>query len=327
MQTPLRAALFLTAVAMLALASSAHAAHVQCGDTITESTNLDSDVVCPDTAEDPVGIYIGASNVTLRLMGHTIRNEGTSGTGVWAIPASGEYSKVHVIGGRLEGWSSAVRIAGSDSSVRKLTISGADDVAIRMLGARPYAYRNVIEDGGPSANGMMLQGDDAYAWGNTVYGSGFMGIYTFGERPRVVYNTVGNCTTDTARGIDASFYTGHAVINRNTVTGCGTGINAYSNEGTGGAVVRLNHTSGNSTYGLHINDGNAIVGRNTANHNGDTGIYSTRAGTSIQHNFADYNGEYGIFAAPGTIDGGGNFASNNGDATNPECVNVECQAL
>jgi hypothetical protein len=325
MQTPLRAVLFLAAVAMLALASPAHATHVQCGDTITQSTNLDSDVVCPDTgAEHSVGIYIGANDVTLRLMGHTIRNEGTGGAGVSAHPDTGEFSKVHVIGGTLEGWANAVGITGSDSSVRKLTVLGSDGVAIGMLGARPYAYRNVIENTGPSTIGMMIQGEDAYAWGNTVRGSGFIGIYTFGDRPRLVYNTVENCAGDIARGIDAAFYTEHAVINRNTVTGCGIGINAYSSEGTGGAVVRLNEASGNDSHGLSINDGQAIVGRNTANGNGGTGIHSLRAGTRIQHNVAMNNGIHGIYGGQGTVDGGGNVAGGNGDGTRPQCVNVEC---
>ena len=60
------------------LPATASAAHVQCGDTITQVTVLDSDVVC--TAQDPVGLVIGANDVELGLKGYTIRGAGAAGT-------------------------------------------------------------------------------------------------------------------------------------------------------------------------------------------------------------------------------------------------------
>ena len=64
----------LTVVALLASGSQAVAAHVQCGDVITEDTTLDSDLVdCPGD-----GLVIGADNVTLDLNGHTIDGDGDS---------------------------------------------------------------------------------------------------------------------------------------------------------------------------------------------------------------------------------------------------------
>ena len=43
------------------LPATASAVHVQCGDTITQETVLDSDVVC--TAQDPVGLVIGGERL------------------------------------------------------------------------------------------------------------------------------------------------------------------------------------------------------------------------------------------------------------------------
>jgi large repetitive protein len=53
-------------------ADPALANHVSCGDTITGSTRLDSDLVnCPNN-----GIVIGADNITIDLNGHTIDGDG-----------------------------------------------------------------------------------------------------------------------------------------------------------------------------------------------------------------------------------------------------------
>ncbi len=52
--------------------SSALAANVKCGDTITTDTTLHKDLVnCPNN-----GIIIGADNITLNLNGHTIDGDG-----------------------------------------------------------------------------------------------------------------------------------------------------------------------------------------------------------------------------------------------------------
>jgi hypothetical protein len=79
---PLRWTVSGIALAMLGLAlacclalwtSEASASHVDCGDTITADTTLDSDLVdCPNN-----GIVIGADSITLDLNGHTIDGDGT----------------------------------------------------------------------------------------------------------------------------------------------------------------------------------------------------------------------------------------------------------
>ena len=67
-------------VALLACATTAGASHVTCGQALTETTVLDSDVVCGPA--DPVGLRIGADDVTLWMNGFTIQageNGGSAG--------------------------------------------------------------------------------------------------------------------------------------------------------------------------------------------------------------------------------------------------------
>jgi hypothetical protein len=52
-------------VALLLFSAPGNAATLTCGDTITQDTTLDADVVCTDPAAD--GVVIGADNITLRL--------------------------------------------------------------------------------------------------------------------------------------------------------------------------------------------------------------------------------------------------------------------
>ena len=317
---PMSVVVVAVATSLLVFATPAHATHVQCGDTITQSTKLDSDVVCP--AEASRGVVIGADNVTLKLAGHTIRNTSGDGTGIWAIPDEGEYSNVHIRGGTIEGFGSAVRMVASDSSVRRLTTSG-DDVQILTNGNRNVVSRNDVTEIGGGSLGLYIIGADAHVRGNTIRGAS-VGINNFGERARYVLNTIEHCSGPNGIGINIGAYTTNVVVNRNVVSGCYWGIIATAFSETGAAVLRFNQTNGNTEFGLLINDANAIVGRNTANNNGHTGIRSNLAGTRIQRNVANGNGSYGIFAAPGTVDGGGNTAMGNGDGTNPQCVNVQC---
>jgi hypothetical protein len=59
-------------------AGPASATHVQCGDTITQDTTLDSDLLnCPDD-----GLVIAADGVMLNLRGHLIDGDGFGGSGI-----------------------------------------------------------------------------------------------------------------------------------------------------------------------------------------------------------------------------------------------------
>jgi hypothetical protein len=321
------------AVVLLAFVSPVGATHVQCGDIITQDTTLDSDIVCPDTAD--VGLIVNTDNVTVRLAGHTI--SGSAGakvsTGIrvqspqFAVPLVG----VDINLGTIQGFTHGVTLDGDDSSVRVLTIA-AQQEGIRFTGDRNYAYRNVVQvaEGGTGA-GILMEGTDAYAWGNTVRGNAVTGIATNGDRPRVVWNTIESCDTTfgTSWGIDAHGYETHAVVSINTVRPCpdAFGIYVASDVDTGpdphviDGRFRRNVVTGNAV-GLWVEDESAVVGYNTANENVDTGIQAVFP-ARIGFNTANDNGSYGIFAAEGSVATYPNTASGNGVE---DCVGIPCSS-
>jgi parallel beta-helix repeat protein len=318
-----RFSLFLASlgIAVLAFAGPANATQVSCGDTITQSTTLDGDVVC--TNGQDTGLFIGAGNLTLDLAGHAVRAVPPSrGIGISTKPLPGtRFQGLRITGGRIEGFRLGVYLLASDSSVRRLTIPDGSG-GISLDGDRNGVIRNAVEPTpGTVSDGVAVLGVDAYVAGNTVRGAR-TGISTYGNNPRIVVNTVEHCTQ---RGIVAASYTSAAVVATNHVTGCSTwqsaGVFVKSEYGSpGGASVRRNIATGNYT-GLAVIDPAAQVLYNTANSNAQTGIYIDHAGDVLTGNTANFNGYYGISAPPGTIDGGGNTATGNGEV---DCTNVSC---
>jgi parallel beta-helix repeat protein len=316
---------------------------------ITETTVLDSDLVCTNANLSYVGLTIAASDVTLWMNGHTMQSTSGYGTGI-QVPAGYGYGNVQIRRGHFKDWSRAIDLAASDSAVLKVSIGQPgyplnpatgypNGTQISMVGDRNYLAGNFV-DGSPrryldddlaSIRGMALGGDDMYTWGNTFQDA--QGIISAGDRQRHVLNTVDGCEESDladAYGISVRDYNG-AVINRNVVRSCVTnGIEAIASTGgpgsednLGGALIRLNQVYSSGNDGIWADDANAIVGRNTANDNGSFGIYSTRPGTTIQNNTANNNDYEGIYAAPGTIDGGGNTATGNNQGGS-QCLNVQC---
>jgi hypothetical protein len=304
-----------SAVALLVFdAPQASATHVQCGATITASTTLDSDVVCPDFAS--VGVVIGADNVTLRLAGHTIQSV-AGGSGIFTQHAvtNGPVSGVEIRGGTIVGFGFATQLRGSNNSVQGLRF---DSTILFEGGPNNRAILNE-QVGAATGGGIGFSGfqfvapDNAYATRNTVYAIG-----TFGDNPRIVVNQV-NC-------IDVRDYRTSAVIARNTVTGCqddGITVAPFGASSGGsssdGASVRRNLVTGSTPFGINVDDPGSRVWCNTANGNGE-GIRLQRSGNLVDENTANNNTGFGINAPAGTIDGGGNAATGNG--TN--CVNVAC---
>ena len=306
-------------IASLSLTAPATAAHVSCGDTITQSTTLDSDVVCADGASP--GLFIGAGNLTLNLNGHAIRavppNEGL-GITTTRLPGT-RFSGVHIAGGAIEGFGQGVYLLASDSSVRnsRITASGG---GVTLDGDRNLVLRNMIEVApGGASDGVAVLGLDAYLVGNTVRGA-HSGVSTYGNNPRIVGNTVQDCGD---AGVRVGSYTTAAVIVRNNVAGCAwDGIFAIVQyQSPGGARLRSNVATGNDSTGIAVKDPGARLLGNTANRNGQTGIYLDVPGSTVTDNTANDNAFYGITGPPGTIDGGGNRASGNSEAN---CVNVSC---
>jgi hypothetical protein len=310
------------AVALLGFAAPANATHVSCGETITANTLLDSDVDCPAGTE--AGVVIGASNITLNLGGFAIRAPAGSFAFAGIVENPGPVSGVQIRGGSggggtIEGFDNGVVLRASDSLVQGLTIT-AGLSGISLTGDRNSALLNVIEvAGGTGGAGIGFGGNNAYATRNTVRAAN-NGITTTGLNPRIVVNRI-ECG---GYGIAIQEYAGSAfaVVARNSVTGCGWGIDATEPQPEGpGASVRRNLVTGNG-YGMFVADPNAYVWCNTANDNtGRAGIEIAFGGATVKENTANNNAQFGIEAVAFTNDGGGNAATGNG-ITN--CVNVPC---
>lgn len=104
----------LTAVALVASGDRALAAHIQCGDVITQDTTLDSNLVdCPGD-----GLVIGADNITLDLNGHTVDGDGDARPGL--------------------GCDTGIRNGGFDSCSHQ--DAGHDGVTIRDGTVREFAH-------------------------------------------------------------------------------------------------------------------------------------------------------------------------------------------
>jgi parallel beta-helix repeat protein len=315
-------------VVALALAAPAAATHVGCGDTITQDTTLDSDVVCGPNDAD--GLIIGASDVTLRLAGHAIRADpirNEYGAAIRTAASSTPLTGLDIRRGTVSGFEVGLSLFADNTSVRRLDVQ-ALEWGMTVYGNGAYAYRNsvYVAPSGPitlNGPGIHLWGDDAYAWGNVITGYPGVGVLNEGDRSRAVFNDVQSCD-EYGKGVVAGDYTTSAVVNRNTVAGCYEPVFAVANDAGGGAHVRLNQTTG-GLWGIRIDDPRAFVGRNTATGATWDGIFiERRAGATVQNNIANDNARHGINAVAGTIDGGGNTASGNG--ASPQCVNVACSS-
>ena len=99
-------------------AGRATAASVSCGDVLTHSAKLQSDLNCPGD-----GVIIGADRITLNLNGHTLRGpicqqpypECLVNTGEIGIEDSG-YDRVRIVNGTVLGFERSVLLAGADGN-------------------------------------------------------------------------------------------------------------------------------------------------------------------------------------------------------------------
>ena len=294
------------------LPATASAVHVQCGDTITQDTKLDSNVVCTD--QDPVGLVIGGNDLTLGLSGFTIQGADAAGSDGIADDGTAR-TGVTVRHGTITGFEDGIDLDVSDSQILKVGVN-ATSVGIATRGNGNYIYRNPVDMIVSGFSGIEALGDDSYLWGNYVTGTeGFSpddGIVVAGNNPRIILNEIDGCSFD---GIVLSGYT-DGIVARNTVTNCDIGFNPS------GTNLRLqtNSASGNCV-GMTVDDPLARVRWNTANDNCAEGIQILQAGTSLLKNTANNNAEIGIDAPVGTIDLGSNTATGNPVAN---CIGVIC---
>jgi hypothetical protein len=297
------------------LPATASATHVQCGDTITQTTVLDSDVVC--AAQNAAGLVIGGDDLTLWMNGFTIQGTGAANSDGIADDGT-EHSGVVIRGGQggaITGFDDGIDLDVTNSEVLKVGVT-ADSTGVVLRGNNNYIYRVSVDMSASSAfSGIEALGDDAYLWGNTVTGSTTTlddGIIVYGNNARIVNNSVQGCGFD---GLTLGLYT-DGMIAYNTVTGCDIGITPSGV----GVKVQHNDASGNC-IGILVDDPGAFIRNNDANDNCASGIVILQAGVTVRNNRVNNNGDFGIDAPVGTIDKGENTASGNGVAN---CLVVIC---
>jgi parallel beta-helix repeat protein len=314
--------------------------HVSCGDTITQTTTLDSDLLnCPGD-----GIVIGADNITLDLNGHLVDGTGFPTTGA-GIDNSAGHDRVTVAHGRIREFGVGLKLTNADTNVitgLNVFESGNSMVSVQGDSDENVISRNVaggqIELVGDTDANLIERNTVAIDFGTAVtVSSGAPSEIP--DRNRIEHNTM----DIPFHGIDilGAFDT---TVERNTVTGAGLGIlsagvrtriiqntvrdsieHGISVSGeTDGELVR-NQLVDNDDDGINVAS-TAVrtrLSQNTASRNGDDGIDVESASTTLTRNTANDNGDFGIEAIPGVTDGGGNKARGNGNPA--QCLNVRCK--
>ena len=337
-------------VLSLLLAAPAAGNHVQCGDTITRDTTLDSDLAC---AGD--GLTLETSGVTLDLSGHTIEGAGASGRGiiVWS------YDHVTIRNGTISGFSDGVDTDGArGTTLRDMvlqrngaglhcayapecriedSIARANDAGVEVDaadGGRPeptVVRRNLIRNNG---QGISITGQAAVVTGNRIEHNRGDGIRNDYGLPVDIRRNVVSYNGDEGVRI---YYIADATVAANRIVGnAGAGVGVHGSSGEFGdtrAIVDGNRIERNRGDGVLVEGQgvDAVVQRNQTDRNGDDGIdvdFGTYAPDCcfeivVRANKAFFNADLGIEAAPGATDGGGNRAKHNGDPA--QCVGVRCR--
>jgi parallel beta-helix repeat protein len=325
---------------------------VNCGNTVTGDTTLDSDLVnCPGN-----GIVIGADDVTLDLNGHTIDGDGVLGcdefyacdfgvdntaghdgvtiengsirefaSAVFVLDASHNrlrrLSASHnVLGGMLLIASPGVRIEHNSISANGLTTDQAglivfDSSAIRI-------ERNSVVENGDI--GMFLVGiGDSRVERNAVSGNPETGVGLDGNGNEVSRNrVVRNGEGITVGGDENTITRNHVADSRAGVEGGGLGIFVAAGHDN---LVERNFVLGASRSGIQVSllpeelEGgppavDTVVRRNHLRGNGDGVLVQTTAlGTVLEGNHALGSGDDGIDVDSAATTLIANHAVHNGD--------------
>ena len=278
----------LAAAAVVTQVSPAGAAHVTCGQVITQSITLDSDVgPCPNN-----GIVIGADNITLNLNGRRVF--GTAGPGDRAGVYVFRRTGVTVRNGTVSNFDGGVVIEGGGNNT--VTSVQARDNVGRGTGAQRTIYGDGIAVLS-SVNNRILNsratGNGPFAW---------IGVYSAvdADHPRQTTGPStgnlqeGNQSSDNIRARDGSLNNPEAAGGRFEPGGSNNtarnnqflrngidGLQIYS--GGGGHVVENNLIHGNGFFrtaarrgnGITLFRGNAnnVIRNNRITGNADSGIW------------------------------------------------------
>jgi hypothetical protein len=323
----------------------ASASQVNCGDTITADTTLDSDLVdCPNN-----GIVIGADNVTLDLNHHTIDSDGTPAAG---CDPETEFCDIGVLNDGRDGVTvvhGSVRqfdlgvIVGEARRNRLLDISASRSQfsGILIFDSARSAVRNssAIRNGVDTdqAGISMFSSRHIGILHDSIRDNGDIGLYDEDlDRSRVVGNTF-------SRNPEAGALVngdGNLVVhNRLRGNGDGVGVGGDDN------IVRRNLVEHSTGLGLQVGEGernlfahnrvrnvgglgidvasygavkDTIIRRNSVRGAGEDGlavrsVMKKLKGTEVRRNHVFSSGDDGIDVASASTTLTGNEADRNGD--------------
>jgi Tol biopolymer transport system component len=261
-------------LACLACAMPAAANHVACGDTITQDTTLDSDLV--DCAN---GLTIAADNVTLDLGGHKIDGTGEIGNGVEARTIAG----TEIRNGTIRQFRYGV--LGEEPNGMRFTELHLED---NLVGADLFISRGATEivdtevtggsyglnlDGtihvartrvsGASEIGIPLDYTHGTIEDSTIEGNG-IGIELEEAEALITHNHIVN---NVKSGIEYGYWQ-HGDVVENVIEGNDIGI---YDRGTSFLTVTGNLLRGNKRYGAFLNALAPVTG-NRASWNGINGL-------------------------------------------------------
>jgi hypothetical protein len=274
---------FAALLACALLAAPAHAVHVSCGDTITQNTRLDSDLLdCPGD-----GVVIAANDVTIDFAGHTIdgiRPAPSDDAGV-GVRIERQVNRFTLVGGTIREFLCAAmpRQPGLFDRMRIV-----DNTYCGIESGAGGEVRNSFFSGnrGAASDGPGL------VTGSTFVDNGEYAIRTGDEDALIVGNVVRRNPT----GIIVEEGTG--TIARNfVIDNPGAGIDWNR---SGGGTIRDNFVARNG-YGITLRQevqANPLIERNlvVANRaNGINGFWEWN-GSLVTHNLVYGNGGSGIHA-------------------------------
>lgn len=302
------------------LAGSAAAAHVDCGDVITQDTTLDSDVgPCPGD-----GLIVTASDITLDLGGHTVfaaNGEGDN-SGIHLMDASG----VTVQNGTVTGFDAGVAVGrGSGNTIRGLTVVDnvndmlsppcelGDGIVLFDSDANTVEHNRVTHNGPFGGITLVGDSDDNTIRRNQVADHDVLGRGGSG---------CGRADQDEGIRIEGPGADDN-VVERNTVTGSllsGIGLHGYvcnspaptipvedPNSGNVVAHNEVSGTSGSLSHGIAIlqqgparivcpSFGNTFERNVSTNNEGDGIFVSANSHSNVfDRNVVDQNDGSGLF--------------------------------
>jgi parallel beta-helix repeat protein len=286
-------------VAALALGTDqAKAVHVSCGQTVTGTVKLDSNLLnCPGD-----GLRVGGPNVTIDLNGFTIDGNG-SGNGSGIANFTGVHPGLTVINGTIQEFANGVFTGGAGGRFERLRLRNNvfNGIQLNVNADRNRVVGNTVTGNGNDGIQIASAVDNVVDL-NTVIGNGAAGIVLAdADRNRVTRNTV-----------SANVGDGIAVI-----------VDSDNNQIVGN---QSNANRGDSTSdGIEVSSDsdNNIVDTNTTSNNRDDGIDVDIVSTTITRNTARNNGDWGIESVFG-VRHSGNRASGNGQPG--QCTGVSCTA-